>query len=126
GKVNGTLRQDNSRLRISDHIDGLKRICRHDQRRWIGITNVFGGKYHHSACDEPDIFTALDHACKVIDSRIRITTSDGFDECADNVVMLFTTFVIDGDFLLGYVHDKVIGDGDVAFRKCFGNQVEEV
>ena len=74
----------------------------------IGQADVLGGQDAQAACDEKRVLTAVQHACKPIDGRIRVGTAHGLDECGDDVVVHLTALVVDGDVLLQAFRNRLI------------------
>ena len=39
---------------------------------WIGVSDVFGGEDHDSSGYEFDVFSGVEHFCKVVDCCVRV------------------------------------------------------
>ena len=78
----------------SDEVHRLLRGNRHLDPLRIGKSDVLRGQDHQPARDKERVLAAVDHAREPIDRGIRIARRDGFDERANDVVVLLAALVV--------------------------------
>ena len=96
-----------------------------DESSRIGIADIFASKDQQSACDETYLLSSFDHSCQPVYGTVRIAPSDRFYKCGDDIVVLFTAFIIKCHLLLCNGKYFFIGYLQFSF-KVIANQFQQV
>ena len=79
------------------HTDAFYCLCcrnRYIQCHRVCCTNILCRADHDSSCDETDIFSCIQHSCKVIKGCIRVCSTDTFDKCRNRIIMIIACLII--------------------------------
>src|SRR5205807_9908983 len=104
----------------ADKFRDLRRRRSLHHRLRVCESDVLGGEYAESACDEDGISAALDEPREPVERRVRVGVSQRLDERRGEVVVLLASFVISVARAAQGLDDRVLGDATRAFliRLC--------
>ena len=102
--------EDDARFGHADHGDRLRGGDRdlEDLRR--GHTDFLGSRDHDTPGDKSRILTRPEHLGEIVDGRIRVRASHGFDERGDDIVMVVAVLVVTHGRHVHDTADNVRGD----------------
>ena len=94
GKINAGLRQGQKTFRHADKFHGL--LAGYGQRQGLGVgqADIFSGGENQAAADKTRVFASFQQAGQVIQGRVRIAPSDGFDQSGGDFIVAVAIFVM--------------------------------
>ena len=92
--VDGGLREVDAALGVSDHLRGLERRLRHQQRGGIGVADVLARLDHDATRDELGVLASVDHPRKPVHRGIGVGTAHRLDKRGDDVVVHVAVLVV--------------------------------
>ena len=118
-EVHGALGQDNSGFWPTDALHRLEGVVGQHQRGWIRVANVLRRRDQQSTGNEFGVFASFHHSGEVVNCRVGIAGPNAFDECADDVVMGLSPFVVVGMWILDPLGHRFVGHNQPSFRVRF-------
>ena len=93
-EIGGPLGQIDLRLGKPHKLHGLSDRSRDYQPHRIGIPHVLGSKNNQATGDEFRVLPPFQHTGEPVEGAVRIRIAQALDVSRDDVVMLFTGFVV--------------------------------
>ena len=91
----------------------------------VGKANIFGGEDDESAGNKARLLATSQHTGEVVDSSIGVAATHRLDKCRNNIVVLLTRLIVQGDILLQALRNTLIINYYVAVCSAH-NDVEDV
>ena len=127
GQINGGFRQGNATFRHADLGHHLEAGIGQQEGVGIGEAHILRRTQAKAPGNEQRILSAINHAGKVIDGRIRVRPADALDKGGNDVIMHLPILVIDGHvFLNRGSHGGVVDDDRGVSGLCIHHQFQNI